>query len=291
MTINLSQLSTPLVLEPLDFEQIYEAMLDEFMERWDAKRLINPDLPEFTAGELESEPLVTVLEAAAARELNLRARVNDASAKANLIAFASGSDLDHQAAFYGVTRLEDETDEALRSRVVLAIQGRSAGGPEERYAFVARSASVRVRDVAVYRDGPGPNIVIAIRSTDNGGIPDAGLLEDVTEAVNAKDVALVSDTISVIAGISAVVNISAEVWLLPDAPASISSSLEAILRAAWDVESGMGFDLNPSWIKARLHVAGVSKVDVLAPLASVVVDENNAIALGSVTITYKGRSR
>ena len=79
-----------------------------------------------------------MLEAAAYRETLLRARVNDA-ARANLLSFAATTDLDHLAGFYDVVRLDGETDAALRERVVLAIQGRSAAGPEERYAAVARA--------------------------------------------------------------------------------------------------------------------------------------------------------
>ena len=53
-----------------------------------------------------------MLETAAARETLLRARINDA-AKANLVAFAGGGDLDHLAGFYDVVRLGGEADLAL----------------------------------------------------------------------------------------------------------------------------------------------------------------------------------
>ncbi len=280
--LDLSILSTPTVIEQVDFEAILEEIKADLIDRFPA---IEPVL------QLESSVAVMVMQACAYREVLLRARINDASARSNLIAFATGSDLDHQAAFYGVTRLPNETDSALRSRVVLAIQGRSAGGTEERYAFVARSADVRVRDVAVYRVNDGPKIRIAIRSTDNGGVPTNDILAAVLAAVTASDVAIVSDVIEVVAGVSDVVNVAATIWLLPDAPAALFDALPGILRAAWEAESGMGFDLNLSWVKARLHVPGVSRVDVTAPMASVVVDDNHAVAIGTINLTMAGRSR
>lgn len=284
MTV-LSSLPHPDVLERLDYEAILAEMIVDAEARFVAAGIA------YDVGQLEIDPVVIVLQAAAYRETLLRGRVNDAAARANLIAFAGGSDLDHQAAFYDVTRLADEEDAALRKRVVLAIQGRSTGGPEERYAFIARSADIRVQEVAVYRVDGGPHIRVAIRSTDNGGVPDAEILDAVEAAVTAKGVAVVSDDIEVLSGVTAIVDVAARIWLLPNAPITIFDGLEEHLRAVWEKESGMGFDLNISWIKARLHVAGVARIEVLSPAAPVVVDDNEAIALGEIDLEFAGRSR
>lgn len=250
MTV-LSSLPAPVVLESLDYEAILAELIADASARFAAAGVA------YEVGQLETDPVVIVLQAAAYREVLLRGRVNDAAVRANLIAFASGADLDHQAAFYGVARLEGEGDEALRERVVLAIHGRSTAGPEERYAYIARSADVRVKEVAVYRVDGGPHIRVAVRSNDNEGVPTQDILEAVEAAVTAKGVAVVSDDIEVVSGVTAIVDVAAKVWLLPDAPKAVFDALEAHLRSAWDQESSMGFDLNPSWIKARLHVAGV----------------------------------
>lgn len=284
MTV-LSSLPAPVVLESLDYEAILAELIADASARFAAAGVA------YEVGQLETDPVVIVLQAAAYREVLLRGRVNDAAVRANLIAFASGADLDHQAAFYGVARLEGEGDEALRERVVLAIHGRSTAGPEERYAYIARSADVRVKEVAVYRVDGGPHIRVAVRSNDNEGVPTQDILEAVEAAVTAKGVAVVSDDIEVVSGVTAIVDVAAKVWLLPDAPKAVFDALEAHLRSAWDQESSMGFDLNPSWIKARLHVAGVARVEMVTPTEPVVVDDSQAVALGEITLEFAGRAR
>ena len=60
--------------------------------------------PEWTGYELESDPANKVLEVAAYREMLIRQRVNEAACGV-MVAFATGSDLDHLAAFYPEKRL------------------------------------------------------------------------------------------------------------------------------------------------------------------------------------------
>jgi len=88
----LSRLPTPQLIEPLSFSAIFTALLTDFQHRY----------PDYSA-LLASDPAIKLLEVAAYRELLLRHRINEA-ARANLLAFAADSDLDHLGAFYGVTR-------------------------------------------------------------------------------------------------------------------------------------------------------------------------------------------
>lgn len=92
--IDLSQLPAPRIVETLDYETIRRRMLEKLEQL----------LPGWTAADLEADPAVKILEVAAWRELLLRQRVNEA-AKAVMLAFAAGSDLDQLAAFPGVKRL------------------------------------------------------------------------------------------------------------------------------------------------------------------------------------------
>ena len=91
--MNLSDLETPQIIEELSLSEILEQMRNKLIEIE----------PEFTA-YLESDPLIKLMEIAAYRELLLRQRINQA-AKANLLAFATESDLDNLAAFYVIERL------------------------------------------------------------------------------------------------------------------------------------------------------------------------------------------
>ena len=119
MMQDLTQLKNPNVIETLDYETICTRMKDELL-RLD---------PSFLA-LLESDPAMKILEIAAWRELLLRQRVNDA-ARANLLAFAAKSDLEHLAAFYDVQRKSEEDDEAFRKRIQAKIVGWSTAGSRD----------------------------------------------------------------------------------------------------------------------------------------------------------------
>ncbi|MEG1798701.1 MAG: baseplate J/gp47 family protein [Synergistaceae bacterium] len=93
--IDLSKLPAPNIIEELNYETILAAMRADLEDR----------LPGWTAAVLESDPANKILEVAAYRELLLRQRINEAI-KACMIAFASGSDLEHLSAFFAVARLE-----------------------------------------------------------------------------------------------------------------------------------------------------------------------------------------
>jgi phage-related baseplate assembly protein len=274
-------------IEELDHAAIVAEMVADFEARWAALRAADPDLPPIDVLALGSEPVRKQFEAAAFRELLLRARINDAL-RSNLLFYARGSDQDQLVIFYDVVRLALEGDAALQSRTLLAIQGRSPGGPEARYRAIARAADVRVADAAVYRLGRDPTIRVAIYATDNDGVADDALIAKVSAALHAPDVQLVNDSIFVGAAVFQVVNVAADVWLLPTTPDAVLETLPDVLRAAWSAETGMGFDFEPSWAGARLMVSGIRKVAVTT--AAVVAEPYQALTLGAVTITNRGRS-
>lgn len=286
--INLSQYPAPDVIEPLNYEGALSTHVAKFKELWATIRADNPSLPEYDVHMLETDPAMILLQVSAYIDLGLRARINDA-AKANLLAFAKGADLDHLAFFYDVIRLEAETDDALRDRTVLEIKARSPGGSEWWYEAAARRADVRIRNVKAYREEFWPIIHIAVLSRENGGIPDEAMLSAVREMVTSNRVRTLNDTVIVEAAVQFGTNIEADIWLLPSAPTTDLRSLEQALRDAWNKESNIGFDLVPSWIEAKLHQGSVQRVKVLTPTAPVVAMPGTAIALGNIQLNYKGR--
>lgn len=280
-SIDLTSLPSPAVVEELDFEALFSAIKADFIARM-------PEIAPLL--ELESEPVTKLCQAFIYREMVLRARVNDA-ARANLLAFAGGSDLDHLAAFYDVVRLAGEDDARLRERVRLTIFGRSAGGPAERYKAVAMEADVRVRNVAIWRDGRDPTVRIAVLSTEADGVADQGLLNTVRAALEAPAVRVVSDRFEVASAVRKFVDVVLRVRLAPDAPQSVLDDLPAIIQEAWTAEALLGLDLTASWLVARAMRPGVSRVEVVAPAEDVVAAPTEAIALQSITIEDGGRGR
>ncbi|GHT57661.1 hypothetical protein FACS18945_2480 [Bacteroidia bacterium] len=169
--VDLSSLPAPKVVEELSFEAIFQELLADFKSR-------RPDYDAL----LESDPVIIALECSAYRELLLRHRINEA-AKANMLAYATGSDLDNLAAFYGIERMEDESDERLRYRTNLALEGLTTAGSEKAYLFHALTASPSVRSASVQTPAAG-QVVITILSIDGNGAADAELLAAVNDYVS-----------------------------------------------------------------------------------------------------------
>ena len=284
--VDLTSLPAPAMIATVDAEAIIARMAASFTA-W-ALDEYGVDVTGIVS--LEGEPIAVQMQFYAFQEAQMRAAFNDVL-KSNLLAFAAGTDLDHIAADHGVTRLVGETDSALRSRVVLADQGNSAAGPEEWYEFHARSASIEVADVAVYKTGSGPEIEVAVLSTAEGGIPSSELLAIVRAVVTSPSVRSINDIVSVVAATKTVVNVTADVWLLPETPLSVFDGLEAVLRTALTAEGGIGRDINRSWLQAKLMVSGVANVEVASPSADVIMDDHAAATFGTIVLTYRGRSR
>ncbi|MFC5509267.1 baseplate J/gp47 family protein [Bosea massiliensis] len=285
---DLAGFPAPQVVEEVQVESIIDDMITDFEGRM-------PSMVGIVG--LESEPTTKNIQVCAAREAQIRARVNDA-ARANLLKYATGTDLDNLAVFYDVVRMTGEDDDRLKLRVILAIQGRSPGGTKARYRKIALDSSIRVADAEVYREGTRPTVKIAVYSTDGNGMADADLLSIVREAVSAPDKIMVSDTIVVSSAVFQTVNVVADIWLLPEAsdalltpPAEgVESPLAASLRTAWVTEAGLGFDLVPEWVSGRLMVPGVQRAVSLTPASPIIAAPQNAISIGTITLNNRGRA-
>ncbi|SMD18118.1 baseplate J/gp47 family protein [Rhizobium sp. RU36D] len=286
---DLTTLPPPRVITEVSYEAITARQNAAFQSEWAALRQTYPDLPDYDVTMLETDPFVVVNQAESYREANLLSAINDA-ARARLLAFAFESDLDQLAIFYDVTRLPGETDARLKLRVILAIQGRSTGGPKERYKSIAMGADLRVDSVEVYRVGRSPLIHVAVFSTEPNGAASTDLLNIVRSALMDEAVQLVNDEFVVSSAVLSVVNIAADIWLLPDADEGTVSRSAQALRAAWALEQALGRDLVREWWVSKLMIAGVHKVAPTAPSADSIAPPAEALAIGTITLTLKGRA-
>ena len=331
MSLNLSSLPDPTIVETLSFQTIFDQLRGEF----------NSLYPEFTA-LVESDPAIKLLEVAAYREIILRARVND-SFKATLLAFAAAGDLDNLAAFYGLTRLSGETDPELRDRTINRIQGSSTAGGAAWYRYQALTANQGVRDARVTSPGAGQvQIALLSKETQNlqalgtanssltqpmqdlaafygvavGGlnepqndaaaavaiqavIDSAGprgqatpqLLAAVNTICQGDTVRVITDTLTVTSSNVVGVNVEANVYLYPDSSAAVLSGIEAAIRQAVEDEGGLGWDLTLSWLIKNIHVDGVQRVELVTPTTNQVADDDTAISIGTFTLNNVGYDR
>lgn len=292
-TVNLSQLPAPGVVEVLDYEAILAAMLADLRARD----------PVFDA-LVESDPAFKILEVAAYRELLLRQRVNDA-ARAVMLAFAAGSDLDQIGGNYGVQRLvldpgdpasvppvepTYESDEDFRSRILLSLEGYTSAGSVGAYQFHALSASGDVKDVSVASPPLVPGQVdVAILSRTGDGAASSPLLAAVEAALSAEDVRPLCDT--VVVQPASIVNYSITAVLKTYPGAGQEAVLAAAQEAAQAYADSMhliGRDVTRSGIFAALHQPGVQNVTLTSPSADVVIGWNQAAWCTGVSVTLGG---
>ncbi|WP_281688494.1 baseplate J/gp47 family protein [Pseudomonas citronellolis] len=290
--IDLSQLPPPDVVESLDFESLYQELLEAFRaamgEGWDAV--------------LESDPVVKLLELAAYRELLLRARINDA-ARAVMLAYATGSDLEQLAAGYNVARLVIqpadpsavppleavlESDDSLRNRTQLAFDQLSVAGPRNAYVAFALGADGRIADVSAISPAPC-EALISVLSREGDGSAAEDILEAVRLALSDEDVRPVGDRVTVQSASIVDYRVEAVLYIYPGPEAElIRQAAEASLQGYIATQRRLGRDIRRSALFAALHVEGVQRVELAQPAADVVLDATQAAYCTGYAISVGG---
>jgi len=297
-TIDLSQLPAPDVVEALDYETLLAERKATLISLYPAEQ--QAAITRTLA--LESEPLVKLLQENAYRELILRQRINEA-AKANMVAWATGTDLDQLGANNGVTRLTlraadnstlpptaavMESDDNFRMRIAAAFEGLSVAGPSGAYEYHAKSADGRIADVSATSPAPA-EVVITVLSREGDGTAPADLLTIVANALNDEDVRPVADRVRVQAAAIVSYRVDATLFLYPGPEAEpIRAAAEAKLLAFINAQSRLGRDIRQSALYAALHVEGVQRVELAQPTADVVLDKTQAAWCSGYSITVGG---
>jgi phage-related baseplate assembly protein len=274
--LDLSELPAPEVVETLDFEVIFAAMLADLRMRD----------PVFDA-LVESDPAYKVLQVAAWRELLLRARVNDA-ARGLMLAFATGGNLDQIGANKGVVRLEGENDTDFRKRIQLSPEGYTTAGSEGAYIFHGLSADPDVKDIQAVSPEPG-EVVIYVLSRTGDGTAAAPLLAAVDAALSADTVRPLTDQVTVQSADVTTYAIIAELTIYPGPDAEIvRAAAEAAVTAYAAAVHRLGYDVTLSGLYAALHRDGVQGVALAAPLANLAAADGEAFFANAITVTVAG---
>lgn len=279
-SLDLSRLPAPLVVEALDYEVLRTAFIDTFVPLIEAATGIDYDVEG-----LETDPAIIIGEAISYLRLLDRARVNDA-ARAVLVPFATGADLDNLASFFGVDRLTSETDVALRSRLTAAPDAFASAGPIGAYVFHAKTASGLVKDVGVRSPTPGAVLVSILSSEAGNGTPSFDVLQAVRARLSRKDIKPLTVALTVQA--AAITPIDVTLTLLipagPD-PLLIKAASEVSVRAYAAERHAVGRIWRWDGMIAAAKVPGVEKVSAYAPSADVDPGLDGAVFMASLTIT------
>lgn len=277
--IDLSRLPAPEVIKNVSYEAILAARLADLVARFQAAGI------DIDTTSLETEPAAILQQEDAYREALDLAAINDA-ARAIMLPFATGGNLDNLAAFYGVKRLTlvaanpdaspptaavMEGDEGLRRRVQLAPEalpyaGMTGGG----YKSLALLTAPECKDVATIKRGGGHVDVVLLGRTGNG-VVSGDTVTKVYAVFQDDEATQLTDIISVRS--ATVTNYAIDVLLRvrggPD-PATVRAAATAALASYAASRHAIGETVYLAGLIAAAKVGGVDDVIVNGPVADVV---------------------
>ncbi|WP_342703376.1 baseplate J/gp47 family protein [Burkholderia arboris] len=282
--IDLSQLPSPDVVDTIDYETLLAARKARLVSLYPAA-----EQAEIAATlALESEPLVKLLQESAYREIVLRQRVNDA-ARAVMLAYAIGTDLDHLAALFGIRRLTIspadpehdlaavmESDTDLRARTQLAPQSFSVAGPEGAYVSHARNADGRVLDASAISPAPC-EVLVTVLARDGDGTAAPALIDAVASALQADDVRPLTDKVTVRGAEILRYQVRARLVFFagPDRTVALAQANRAMKQYTESMHR-LGMEVTLDGIYAAARAAGVQKVILESPLAGLPASKQQA---------------
>lgn len=276
--VNLAQLPAPAVIEGLDYLTLKTAYIASL------KSILLDAGFTWDMDAIEADPGTAMAEATGYRELIVRGRINDA-ARAVMLAFATGTDLDNLAALYKVLRLPGETDTLFRQRVQVAPEALSVAGPRGAYVFHTRKVSADIVDVGVHSPRPGVVHVIPLTSIGDGRPSDA-LVSAVQVALNDEYVRPLTDAVSVLKPKLIATTIAANLLIMrgPD-PAAVRNAAVTSLALYLATRRAIARPVYLSGITAALSVGGVEAVTVTAPAGTITAayDEVVSPTIGAIT--------
>lgn len=270
--IDLSGLPAPDVLIPIDYENMLSAIKADLISR-------DPSLTD--ALSLESDPLTKLLESVAYLHMLKTNQVNQ-TAKAMLLAYATGTTLDHLASAVNVSRLlvkqgnpnaippmPDiyESDEAFRRRIQLEPE-RASAGSEGAYMFWALSSDGDVRDISVVTATAG---VVTVYVQSHSELVASDILkEKVRQAVDNPNRKPFTDQVRIASGQPFGFDVQAELTLYPGPDKDVvMATARAELDKYLEKVRYLGYDVTISGLHHALHQAGVQRVKLLAPLTDI----------------------
>lgn len=279
MSVDLSQLPAPNVVQPLDFEAELQRLKTIVREEMAS---VEPEIDTILA--LESEPLVKVLQRIAYENVSMQARIND-SAHACMLAYAVEEDLEVFAANNGVEKLPGETDAQLRRRAQMAFEGLTVAGSKGSYIFHALGADARVLD-AMPITPTGGTVRVVVLSTEGDGSAGQELLAKVYAALSPDDVRPMSETVEVVSAQVIPFEVIAQLRAYPGpTQANVLERALASLNAYLASCRKLGYDVPMTAIAAALHVQGVQSVVFDAGMQDVVVHNHQVAHCTAINVT------
>ncbi len=294
-TLSLASLALPPVIAPVDYEVLLADIVVEFKQRWAAARVAQPELPDYDVQLLEYDPAKIVLESAAYIYTLALARVNDAS-RGLMLATATGADLDHFGADFGLPRqvltpqgenqpLVMEGDAAYRNRRYLAPEGYAAAGPQDAYRFFALSADPSIKEAVAVKGADNRVDLVLLSRVGDGTVADA-LVGKVHEALSPRTVRPLTDALYVRSAdiVPVTIRVMLSVPYGPDRTAVQQKALAGISAYA-GARHAIGQILRLDGISAAARDGNaVEAVDIIEPAGHVDPGRFGAVHVSSIIV-------
>ncbi|AOJ28080.1 baseplate assembly protein [Burkholderia seminalis] len=292
--IDLSQLPAPDIVDELDYETILAEKKARLVSLYPKEQQ-----DEIAATlELESEPMVKLLQEGAYEKMLLLALMNE-KARGILLAYAKRSTLEHIGALFDVDRLlispgdpdqgidpVYEDDDSLRERIQLAPRGFSVAGPDDAYVFHARAADGRVKAATAY--SPSPCVmIVTVLSREGDGTASQELIDIVKKALEKKrpqaDEVIVQSAKIVPYAIRATLRF----FNGPDRAVALAEAKKKTLLFAESMHRP-GSEVTKDGLYASMRVAGVQKVLLDTPAEGVPIAIDQAPYCTGIELTDGG---
>lgn len=286
LALDLTQLAPPDLIEEINAEQIIAEQKAWILARWEAVRATRPDLPPLDTLGLESEPMTIIVEAYAYRETLVRALVND-KARAVLLAYATGNDLDHVGLSFDVARMSEnsvpEDDARYRRRIQLSPEAFSVAGPAGAYEYHALTTSMSIFDAAAFSPTPGA-VHVAVIGAGIEPVSDA-VISALVRRFRDDHLVPLTDSVTIRRAEIVPVDVALDVWLPlgPDA-----ALIEATIRTAVDnyflSRARVGMNVFPAGFIAAAKLPAVENVTG-TPATPIVMEGHQIAKLETLTVT------
>lgn len=306
--IDLSALSTPKAVQEIEFDPAYDQFIVDFLGFWATARAVNPNLPNYTTEDLQSDSMITLVRPFINGRIADNSRINDVYL-ALLAPYSTGTDLEAIAASRNITRLTItpatpnnaavmEGDAALLRRYLLA-SDRASAGSSDRYMLEAwtvwpQSADktvgmwdIKVNGTEIHgRRGDVDVVVIG----PSGGAPTEPQLQLVRDAVTQGHVQPESMDVSVMAAtrVEYAVELAIEVPAIGPSPASVQADVETRIRAAATDRTLIGGEIPAALFQGAAYGPNVLSVTMANP-PLIASDPYSIPVMTSLTVTTSTR--
>lgn len=163
---------------------------------------------------------------------------------------------------------DDESNDSLRERRLLAPEALSTAGPDNAYKYWAKSATTDVIDVEVY--SPEPGVVRIVPLMADGRMPTKTELELILVTCNPSDKRPLTDNVEVAAPTQVDYGIKLKYWISSKTNIEISQVQDnvdkAIRNFIYLTKTKLGRAINPSVLNRMIMDAGARRTQIDNPV-------------------------